>query len=216
MYQPTQSREQRELLPPSLEERIAQENPVRVIDAFADTLDLCAMGFTKARPAATGRPAYDPRALLKLYLYGHINGLRSSRRLMRECARNIEVMWLINHYTPDFRTISDFRKENRRAIVGAFQAFVTILREERLLGWEMTVDGTKIRASNSINLGALGSKNHAGDSINRHGADTAGAGAVSAWASGCGAKVLLAAVLSLSWLRLGCRLAMGALACAEK
>ena len=150
MYQPTHSREQRELLPPSLEERIAQENPVRVIDAFADTLDLCAMGFTKARPAATGRPAYDPRALLKLYLYGHINGLRSSRRLMRECARNIEVMWLINRYTPDFRTISDFRKENRHAIVGAFQAFVTILREERLLGWEMTVDGTKIRANNSI------------------------------------------------------------------
>lgn len=150
MYRQGKAREQRELCPPSLEERIAPENMVRVIDAFVDGLDFVLMGFTKARPAAVGCPAYDPRALLKLYLYGHMNGLRSSRRLMRECARNIEVMWLTNSYTPDFRTISDFRKENRKAIVKAFEAFVTILREEKLLGREMTVDGVKIRASNSI------------------------------------------------------------------
>ena len=150
MYRQGKAREQRELCPPSLEERIAPENMVRVIDAFVDGLDFVLMGFTKARPAAVGCPAYDPRALLKLYLYGHMNGLRSSRRLMRECARNIEVMWLTNSYTPDFRTISDFRKENRKAIVKAFEAFVTILREEKLLGQEMTVDGVKIRASNSI------------------------------------------------------------------
>lgn len=137
-------------MPPSLEERIAAETPVRVIDAFVDTPDICGMGFEKARPAATGRPAYDPRALLKLYLYGHINGLCSSRRLMRECAQNIEVMWLVNSYTPDFRTISDFRKNNRKGIVEAFRAFVSILREEKLPGMEMTVDGTKIRADNSI------------------------------------------------------------------
>ena len=150
MYQQGKVREQRELCPLSLEERIAPENIVRVIDAFVDWLDLVVMGFTKAQPAAVGRPAYDPRALLKLYLYGHINGLHSSRRLMRECARNIEVMWLTNSYTPDFRTISDFRKDNSEAIVKAFEAFVTILREENLLGQEMTVDGTKIRANNSI------------------------------------------------------------------
>ena len=150
MYQQGQPREQREMCPPSLEERIAAENPIRVIDAFVDTLDIYGMGFEKARPAATGRPAYDPRSLLKLYLYGHINGLRSSRRLMRECGRNIEVMWLVNSYTPDFRTISDFRKSNRKGMVEAFRAFVSILREEKLLGMEMTVDGTKIRADNSI------------------------------------------------------------------
>ena len=108
------------------------------------------MGFDKAEPARTGRPGYDPRDLLEVYLYGCINRVRSSRRLQRECARNIEVKWLINSLEPDFRTISDFRKNNRLAIKETFKAFIAILREARLLGEELTMDGTRIRANNSI------------------------------------------------------------------
>jgi len=149
-YEEGKRREQQELCPPSLEEQIAMDHPVRVIDAFVDGLEMSVLGFKKAEPAWTGRPGYDPRDLLKLYLYGYINRVRSSRRLQRECERNIEVKWLINSLEPDFRTISDFRKDNRLAVKETFKAFVTVLREAKLLGEELTVDGTRIRANNSI------------------------------------------------------------------
>lgn len=109
-------RGQNTFLPPSLEELIELNNPVRVVDAFIDSLCLSEIGVCRVRPAPTGRPPYDAKDLLKLYLYGHMNRIRSSRRLMRESERNIEVMWLLNGLTPDFRTIADFRKENRKAI----------------------------------------------------------------------------------------------------
>lgn len=149
-YEEGKRRDQREIFTPSLDEQIAADHQVRVVDAFVDGLEMGKLGFEKAKPAWTGRPGYDPRDMLKLYLYGYINRVRSSRRLQRECERNIEVKWLINSLVPDFRTISDFRKDNRLAIRETFKAFIVILREARLLGGELTVDGTRIRANNSI------------------------------------------------------------------
>ena len=107
-------RSQLQLLPPSIEDYVHPQAPVRVIDAFVDDLDLAKLEFTKATPAATGRPAYDPRDLLKLYLYGYLHRVRSSRRLEAEAARNLEVMWLLRQQRPDFKTIADFRKELQR------------------------------------------------------------------------------------------------------
>ena len=149
MYKTGTSRAQRELCPESLDERIPAKHMVRVIDAFVDGLDLHVFGFRKVVTAATGQRPYDPADLFKLYLYGYSNRIRASRPLMRECTRNIEVMWLINNLTPDFRTSADFRAFNAGPILRAFKAFVTFLRGEKLLGKEQTVDGTKIRANNS-------------------------------------------------------------------
>jgi len=104
------------LFPEALDDYITPENPVRFIDAFISSLDLGELGFTRATPAATGRPAYAPADLLKLYLYGYLNRVRSSRLLEREAARNVEVMWLLGKLTPDFKTIADFRKDNLAAI----------------------------------------------------------------------------------------------------
>jgi len=144
-------REQRELSPPSLDEVVAENNPVRVIDAFVDGLVAAEIGFKREAPAWTGRRGYDPKDLLKLYIYGYLNRVRSSRRMMRECVRNVEVMWLIHRLTPDFRTIADFRKDNRLAIRNAFRAFVKVLDEMKLFRKELfAVDGTKVRANNSI------------------------------------------------------------------
>jgi transposase len=98
--------------PPILDDYITPDNPVRVIDAFVDQLDLQALGFTRAVAASTGRPAYHPGDLLKLYVYGYLNRIRSSRLLEREAHRNIEVMWLLKQLAPDFKTIADFRKNN--------------------------------------------------------------------------------------------------------
>jgi transposase len=105
-------RKQMILLPSSVDEYVDKNNPVRVIDAFVDILDLKALGFDKAVPAQTGRPAYAPADLLKLYIYGYMNKIRSSRKLMTECRRNIELFVLLNELKPDFRTISDFRKNS--------------------------------------------------------------------------------------------------------
>ena len=102
---------------PSLDEVVAAHHPVRVIDAFVDTLDLKALGFSKVAAEATGRPPYRPSDLLKLYVYGYANQMRSSRRLGREAMRNIEVQWLINRVSPSFKTIADFRKDHAAAIV---------------------------------------------------------------------------------------------------
>jgi transposase len=138
------------LFPASLDEYVAEDSPVRVIDAFVGSLDLAKLGFSKAKPAETGRPAYDPGDLLRLYIYGYVNGIRSSRRLMRECRRNVEVMFLLRKLQPDFRTISDFRKENAAPLREVFVAFVKICNKQGLYGKKLaSIDGTKIRASNA-------------------------------------------------------------------
>ena len=103
---------------------MAADAPVRVIDAFVDGLDVKGLRFGRSVPAPTGRPPYDPRDLLKLYLYGYLNEVRSSRRLERECYRHVEVMWLLHRLAPDIKTIADFRRDNGAVIVGACRAFV--------------------------------------------------------------------------------------------
>ena len=138
------------LMPSSIDEYVEEYSPVRIIDAFVDTLDMKALGFTKASPAHTGRPAYAPSDLLKLYIYGYMNKIRSSRRLMTECRRNMEVMFLLNELKPDFRTISDFRKENPEPIREVFREFVKFCDEYGLYKKELiAIDGTKVRAQNA-------------------------------------------------------------------
>lgn len=143
-------RNQMSMLPDFLEDAISESNPVRVIDAFVDSLDLARLGFLKAIPAETGRPAYDPRDLLKLYIYGYFNKIRSSRKLMQECTRNIELMYLLCKLTPDFRTIADFRKTNAKALRQVFREFVKLCNHLKLYNKELlAVDGSKFRAQNS-------------------------------------------------------------------
>ncbi len=108
-------RSQTLLLPESLDDYVGPDNPVRFIDAFVDELDLAAAGFARSKAKATGRPGYAPADLLKLYVYGYLNRVRSSRRLEAETHRNIEVIWLLRHLRPDFKTIADFRRDNRAA-----------------------------------------------------------------------------------------------------
>ena len=121
-------REQMLLLPASVADYVAADNAVRFIEAFVDELDLGAAGCVRSRPKATGRPGYAPGDLLKLYLYGYLNRVRSSRRLAAEAARNLEVMWLLRGLRPDFRTIADFRRDNRDAFKAVFRAFVILCR----------------------------------------------------------------------------------------
>ena len=148
-YIQSTSPEQTWLLPYSLDELVEENNSVRVIRAYVDSLSMEALGFARAVPAQTGRPAYDPRDLLKLYIYGYLNRIRSSRRLMTECRRNVELFYLLNMLKPDFRTIADFRKDNRKALKAVFRDFVKACAELQLLGKKsFAVDGTKIRASN--------------------------------------------------------------------
>lgn len=143
-------RQQIMLLPESIEQLVDEDNPVRVIDAFVDGLNIEKLGFTKNKPAETGRPAYDPRDLLKLYIYGYFNKIRSSRKLMKECQRNIELFYLLGRLTPDFRTIADFRKQNGPALKNVFREFVGICLSMKLYQKELlAIDGTKIRAVNS-------------------------------------------------------------------
>jgi transposase len=142
-----QSRTQRALFPEALDELIEPNSAVRVIDAFISSLDLQALGFERATPACTGRPGYDPADLLKLYVYGYLNQVRSGRRLEREAQRNVEVLWLINRLRPDFKTIADFRKNNARAIVGCCRAFTLFCREQGLFAAQMVaIDGSKFQA----------------------------------------------------------------------
>jgi len=142
-----QSRYQSALMAPSLDEQVGAEHPVRVIDAFVDTLDLWALGFSRVVADDMGRPPYHPRDLMKLYLYGYANGVRSSRRLEREAARNIEVLWLINRLSPSFKTIADFRKDHPEVIVDVCRAFVGFCRGQSLYGRELVaIDGTKVEA----------------------------------------------------------------------
>jgi transposase len=111
------------LLPESVDDYVDADNSVRFIDAFVDELDLAAAGFVRVDPKATGRPGYDPADLLKLYIYGYLNRVRSSRRLETECHRNIEVIWLLRSLKPDFKTIADFRRDNRAAFRSVFRQF---------------------------------------------------------------------------------------------
>lgn len=144
------SRNQRMLFPDAIDEYIDEDNPVRFIDAFVDSLDLKELGFTHAEVEPTGRPPYDPSDLLKLYIYGYLNRTRTSRRLEAETKRNVEVMWLLRKLTPDFKTIADFRKDNKKVIKKVFKEFVLLCKRLNLFSGELiAIDGCKVKAVNS-------------------------------------------------------------------
>jgi transposase len=143
-------RSQTLLLPESLDDYVDPENPVRFIEAFVDGLDLTAAGFARVQSKETGRPGYAPADMLKLYVYGYLNRVRSSRRLEVETHRNVEVIWLLRHLKPDFKTIADFRRDNRNAFRPVFRQFVLLCRQLDLFGRELlAVDGTRIKAVNN-------------------------------------------------------------------
>jgi transposase len=144
------SREQQMLLPEVLDDYIAEENPVRVIDAFVESLDLDTLGFRRVQPAATGRPASHPGDLLKLSIYGYMNRIRARRRLEQETHRNVERLWLLRQLHPDFKTMAEFRKDNVKAFKQVFRAFALLGKEWELFGQErVAIDGTKFKAVNS-------------------------------------------------------------------
>src|SRR6476620_4075426 len=126
---PGRDRSQLLLLPEAVDDYVAADNAVRFIEAFVDGLDLAALGFIGTVPKVTGRPGYAPADLLKLYIYGYLNRTRSSRRLEAETHRNIEVIWLLRHLKPDFKTIADFRRDNRNAFRQVFREFVLLCRQ---------------------------------------------------------------------------------------
>jgi transposase len=143
-------RNQTVLFPDTLDEYVDKENPVRFIDAFIDSLNLEKIGFKHAVPCDEGRPSYDPSDLLKLYVYGYLNQIRSSRKLERECHRNVEAIWLMKKLTPDFKTIADFRKNNVGCVKPVFKEFVYLCRSLDLYGAQLVaVDGSKFKAVNS-------------------------------------------------------------------
>lgn len=145
-------RQQTQLLPATLEDYVGPDHPVRFLDAFVNGLDLRAAGFQfpKENPQGRGRPAYHPAALLKLYLYGYGQQLRSSRRLETECRRNLEVIWLLRQLQPDFKTIADFRKDNAAAFKAVAREFTRLCRQLGLIGGQLlAIDGTKIKAQNA-------------------------------------------------------------------
>ena len=143
-------RQQPTLLPECLDDYVAEDNPVRVVDVFVDELDLKGLGFEGMTPAATGRPAYHPAMLLKLYVYGYLNKVQSSRRLEREAQRNVELMWLTGRLAPDHKTIADFRRENGAAIQAACAQFVVLCRQLGLFGAALVaIDGSKFKAVNT-------------------------------------------------------------------
>src|SRR5436853_4236469 len=143
-------RGQSTLLPECLDDWIDEENPVRAIDAFVDALDLGALGFDGVEPAATGRPAFHPSVLLKLYIYGYLNRVQSSRRLEREAGRNLELLWLLGRLVPDHKTIADFRKDNGPGLRQVCARFVELCRELGLLATaSVAIDGSKFKAVNN-------------------------------------------------------------------
>src|SRR5271157_3323796 len=147
---PGSDRSQLLLLPETIDDYVAADNPVRFIDAFVDGLDLTAAGFARVEAKATGRPGYAPGDLLKLYIYGYLNRVRSSRRLEREAQRNIEVIWLLRGLEPDFKTVADFRRDHSGAFKSVFRQFVLLCRRLDLYGRELlAVDGTRIKAVNN-------------------------------------------------------------------
>lgn len=144
------NRSQSTLFPERLDEYIAEDNPVRVVDVFVDELDLQGLGFDGIDAEVTGRPAYHPATLLKIYLYGYLNRIQSSRRLERETQRNVELIWLTGRLMPDFKTIADFRKDNGKAIRGVCREFVVLCRSLNLFSEAMVaIDGSKFKAVNN-------------------------------------------------------------------
>jgi transposase len=143
------SRSQGVLLPETIEEYVAEENPVRVIDAFVEALDLAKLGFERVEPEATGRPGYHPATMLKIYLYGYLSRIQSSRRLEQEAQRNLELMWLVGRLAPDFKTLADFRAENTTAIRNVCREFVVLCRRWNLFTeTTVAIDGSKFKAVN--------------------------------------------------------------------
>ena len=143
-------RSQTTLLPECLDDFIAEDNPVRIVDAFVEELELASLGFDGTMPASTGRPSYHPAVLLKIYIYGYLNRIPSSRRLERECQRNIEMMWLTGRLAPDFKTIADFRRDSGPAIRAACAQFVVLCRQFNLFTRTIVaIDGSKFKAVNN-------------------------------------------------------------------
>ena len=143
-------RSQSTLFPERLDDYLGEDNPVRAIDVFVDELDLAGLGFGGVEPEATGRPAYHPATLLKIYVYGYLNRVQSSRRLERECQRNIELVWLTGRLMPDFKTIADFRKDNGEAIRKVCREFVVLCRRLELFSEaSVAIDGSKFKAVNT-------------------------------------------------------------------
>ena len=143
-------REQSTLFPARLDDYVAEDNPVRAVDVFVDNLDLDKLGFVRVQSLSIGRPGYHPGMMLKLYIYGYLNRLPSSRRLERECQRNIEVIWLTGHLAPDFKTIADFRRDNGTAIREVCRQFVALCRKLELLSAaSVAIDGSKFQAVNA-------------------------------------------------------------------
>ena len=150
MHVQGQNRDQGTLFPERLDDLIGEDNAVRVIDAFVDSLDLKALGFARIEVKATGRPPYHPGDLLKLYLYGYLQRVRSSRRLERECHTNLEVLWLLHRLAPDHKTIANFRVDNRVALTRVCRAFVQFCRSQSLYGGDtIAIDGSKFQADNN-------------------------------------------------------------------
>ncbi len=146
-----EARGQGALFPARLEELIPQDHFCRVIDAFVNRLDMQKLGFVRAEAAETGRPGYDPRDLLKLYLYGYLQQIRSSRRLENECRRNVELMWLLGRLCPDHKSIAEFRRQHREAVSGAGAELVQLGRSVGLIRGEwVAIDGSKFRAASSV------------------------------------------------------------------
>jgi transposase len=145
-----QDRSQRVLFPEQLEDWITEDNPVRAVDAFVEALDVAGLGFDGARPADTGRPAYHPATLLKIYIYGYLNRIQSSRRLEREAQRNVELVWLTGRLMPDFKTIADFRRDNGEAIRKVCRQFIELSRQVGLFAeGVVAIDGSKFKAVNN-------------------------------------------------------------------
>jgi transposase len=143
-------RRQALFLPEVLDDCVDKENEVRFVDAFVDALDLVRLGFTHSEPNDEGRPPYDPKDMLKLYVWGYLNGIRSSRKLERECHRDLELIWLMKKLAPDFWTISEFRKQNVERIKGVFREFVSFLQDIDLIEGKLaSIDGSKIKACNA-------------------------------------------------------------------
>lgn len=154
-----EGRHQVTLLPECLDDFVGADNPVRVVDAFVGELDLQELGFEGSNPAATGRPSYHPAVLLKIYIYGYLNRIQSSRRLERECQRNLELMWLTGRLAPDFKTIADFRHDNGKGVRNVCRRFVVLCRELNLLSQAIVaIDGSKFKAVNNRDRNFTGVK----------------------------------------------------------
>src|SRR5947209_1694019 len=162
------------LLPECVEDYVGPDNPVRVVEAFVEQLDLRAMGFEGSDPQATGRPAYHPSVLLNIYIYGYLNRIQSSRRLEHETQRNVELMWLTGRLMPDFKTIANFRKDNGRAIRGVCRQFIVLCRQLNLFSQAVVaVDGSRFKAVNNRDRNFTSAKvqkrlEHIEASINRY------------------------------------------------